>query len=103
MNTYHGKMVDSWYWYPYRPWLRWPIRLLGVVGIVAVVAKFVMYHRWIDLAGFLGPLWFLATSYDSLELQPKTVRYFIVATLAWLTVVFMFAVTGLLVFNRTTG
>jgi hypothetical protein len=99
MNT-QTEIVAGCYWYPYRPWLRWPLRLLGALGIIMVVTKVALYHRWTDVTALLGPLWLLVVSFDTPERKPKTPRYVIGASLAWLAVVFTLLVIVLSVFAR---
>ncbi|MBP8261148.1 MAG: hypothetical protein KA118_15955 [Verrucomicrobia bacterium] len=87
-------------WHPYRPWLRWPIRLLGAVGIVAVLARLAAHHCWAEVAGLFGPVWLFLVSFDMPELKAKTGTYFIGAALAWLAVVFTLLVIGFWILDR---
>ena len=100
MNARQAEIVAGCYWYPYRPSLRWPIRLLGAVGIVAILAQMATHHRWSEVMGLFGPLWLFLVSFDTPEPKPKTRTYFIGATLAWLAVVFTVLVIGLWIIGR---
>jgi hypothetical protein len=95
MKTQQNEIVAGCFWYPYRPWQRWPIRLLGAVGIVAVLTKLAIYHRWSEATGLFAPLWLFLVSFDHPEPKLKTPTYFVGATLAWLAVAFTFLVIGL--------
>ncbi len=88
-------IVAGCFWYPYRPWLRWPLRVLGAAGIAAVVAKLVTHHRWSDVPGLFGPLWLFLVIFDEPEPRLKTRTYLVAAGLAWLAVVFTLLVIGL--------
>jgi hypothetical protein len=100
MNAQEADIVMGCYWYPYRPWLRWPIRLLGAVGIVAVLTKIAVHHRWSEVTGLFGPVWLFLVSFDTPEPKPKTRTYLIGAALAWLAVVFTVLVIGLWILVR---
>ena len=93
-------IVAGCFWYPYRPWLRWPIRLLGAVGIVAVLTKLAIYHRWAEVTGLFAPAWLFLVSFDNPEPKPKTPTYFIGAVLAWLAVAFTLLVIALWILAR---
>ena len=100
MSMRQDDIVAGCFWYPYRPWLRWPIRVLGAVGIAAVVMKLATHHRWSDVTGLLGPLCLFLVSFDDPELRPKTRTYLVSAGLAWLAVVFTLLVIGLWILAR---
>ena len=100
MNAEHDDIVAGCFWYPYRPWLRWPMRLLGAVGIVAVLTKMVVQHRWTEFTGLFGPVWLFLVSFDTPEPKPKTRTYFVGAALAWLAVAFTLLVIALCFFAR---
>jgi len=95
MNTEH-----SVFWYPFRPWLCWPIRLLGFAAAIMVVVKLVMFRHWDDCFRFVGPLWLLAVSFDTPELKPKTAAYFVGAAFAWVAIAFTLFLIGFLAFAR---
>jgi hypothetical protein len=94
------KTEHSVFWYPFRPSLRWPIRLLGIIGAIMVVVKLVMSWHWDDCFRFVGPLWLLTVSFDTPELKPKTAAYFVGALLAWLAIAFTLFLIGFLAFSR---
>ena len=88
-------IVTGCYWHPYRPWLRWPIRVLGVVGIVAVLAKLAAHHRWSEVPGLFGPVWLFLSSLETPEPKAKTQTTIIGATVVWLAALFTALVIGL--------
>jgi len=100
MKEQPADIVAGCYWYPYQPWQRWPIRLLGAVGIVAVLTKVAVHHRWSDVTELFGPVWLFLVSFDTPEPRPKTRTYLIGASLAWLAVVFTLLVVGLWILAR---
>ena len=95
MNTQQDDIVAGCFWYPYRPGLRWPIRLLGAVGIVAVLTKLAIYHRWSEVTGLFAPVLLFLVSFDKPEPKLKTPTYFVGAALAWLAVASTLLVIGL--------
>ena len=95
MSVRQDDIVAGCFWYPYRPWLRWPIRVLGAVGIAAVVTKLVTHHQLSDVTGLLGPLWLFLVTFDEPEPRPKARGYLVAAGLAWLAGVFTLLVIGL--------
>lgn len=62
---------DGCFWYPFRPSLRWPIRTLAVVLLLAVAAEGIFAHRW-RWAGFVLPIWLLTASFDTPYRRRKT-------------------------------
>lgn len=74
--------------------------MLGALGIIAVLTKLALYHRWSEVTTLLGPLWLFAVSFDTPERKPKTLKYLIGASLAWLAAVFTLLVIVLCVFSR---
>lgn len=88
------------FWYPYHPRLRWPIRLLGAVGILAVVMKLVIHQRWSEVSGLFGPLSLFLVSFDTPEPRLKTATYLVGAALASLAVAFTVLVIGLWILAR---
>jgi hypothetical protein len=81
----------SVFWYPFRPWLRWPVRLLAIAGIISAAVKLVAVRDWCDCFRFIFPIGLLAMSFDKPELKPKTPAYFVGAVLAWIAVALTFA------------
>jgi hypothetical protein len=57
MITQDDAIVAGCCWYPYHPRLRWPIRLLGAIGIAAVLTRLVIYYDWSEAAGLFAPVW----------------------------------------------
>ena len=100
MKAQRVDITAGCHWHPYRPWLRWPIRLLGAVGIVAVLAKMAVHHHWSEVPGLFGPVWLFLISFDTPEPKAMTGTYFIGAALAWLAVLFTLLVIGMWVFVR---
>ena len=80
--------------------MRWPIRLLGIAGAIAVVVKLVMFRHWDDCFRFLCPLWLLAVSSDVPELRPKTAAYYVGAVFAWVAIAFTLFLIGFIAFTR---
>lgn len=100
MNASDHTIESGCFWYPFRPWLRWPIRLLGAVGIVVVLTKLLIYHRWSEATGLFAPIWLFLASFVNPEPKLKTPTYFVGAVLAWLAVGFTLLLVGLWIFTR---
>ena len=100
MSRQQNDLVVGCFWYPYRPWLRWPIRLLGAVGIVAVVTQLAIHHRWPEIPGLFAPLSLFLISFEKPEPRLKTATYVVGAALAWLAVAFTVVAIGLWIVAR---
>ena len=93
--------LANWcFWYPFRPWLRWPIRLLGAIGIIAVVAKLAIHNGWAELPGVFAPLSLFLISFVSPEPRPKARMYLVASALVRLAVAFTLMVIGLWILTR---
>ena len=72
MSAAKRNLESGCYWYPFRPWLRWPLLLLAIAGTVFVVVKLVAHPHWSDLVEFIGPAWLLLATLDAPQPRPKT-------------------------------
>ncbi len=71
------------FWYPYRPWLRVPIRLLGILLLCVGIWRFWTQQRF-SVGALWLPLLFLVTSFEHPRLVPKTLFYRVAIVIIWL-------------------
>jgi hypothetical protein len=59
------------YWYPFRPVFRWPLRIVGFLGIACSIVELVQKHsvNWVMIALSLG---FAVTSFQTPQHRFRT-------------------------------
>jgi hypothetical protein len=77
MNTPLPSQNDGSYWYPFRPSLRWPVRILGLAGVLASLGHWSLGSHW-HWQGLLMPLWFLIISFETPYRRRKTASYHVI-------------------------
>jgi hypothetical protein len=100
MNAGDHTIESACFWYPFRPWLRWPIRLFAIVAMLLAVTKLVIHRQWSDAAGLVWPSWLLVVALETPQPKPKTTGYYVGATLAWVAVLLTLLFLGLWIFGR---
>jgi hypothetical protein len=74
MNAPSPIQDDGSYWYPFRPSLRWPVRIVGLAGVLASLGQLAFGSHW-HWQGLLMPLWFLLISFETPHRRHKTATY----------------------------